>query len=110
MAKAPLAGEAFPPRIVTANDLLVGDVVYLTAAGGWSRRLAEAAVAETPEAAERLLALAAGQPDRAVGPYLAAVARDAGGALRFAHHREAIRDHGPTIRPDLDRNPAPAGT
>ena len=32
----------FTPKVVTANDLLIGDVIYLTAAGGWTRDLAEA--------------------------------------------------------------------
>ena len=29
--------RAFTPKIVTANDLLVGDVIYLTRSGAWSR-------------------------------------------------------------------------
>ena len=65
--------KPFEPKIVSANDLLMGDVVYLDRSGTWTRRLDAAAVAETPEAAEDLLAAAAAQPDQVVGPYLADV-------------------------------------
>ena len=34
--------KAFTPKVVTANDLLEGDVIYLTADDRWSRRLEEA--------------------------------------------------------------------
>ena len=97
--------KRFTPTIVSANDLLEGDVVYLAAAGGWTRRLAEAAVAETPEAAEALLARA-DQPARVVGPNLAEVALD-GAAPRPLHHREIVRTRGPSTRPDLGRQAEP---
>ena len=31
--------RAFTPKVVTANDLLEGDVIYLTAANDWTRDL-----------------------------------------------------------------------
>lgn len=89
-------------QIVSANDLLVGDVVYFTEAGGWTRSLAEAALARDEGAAEALLARAARQQDRVVDPYLADVALD-GPAPRPLHFREVFRAHGPTTRPDLGR-------
>jgi|AACY02.3.fsa_nt_gi Protein of unknown function (DUF2849). len=94
--------KAFHPRIVSANDLLDGDVVYLDAAGGWTRALAEAAVARDAEAAEALLACAAAQQSRVVGPALADVALEPGGP-RPLHFREAFRARGPSHRPDLGR-------
>ena len=92
--------KAFAPKIVSANDLLDGDVVYLTPAHGWTRRLAEAAVAHDEAAAAALLAAAAAQPGAVVGPYLADVALD-GPAPRPLHFREAFRARGPSFRTDL---------
>ena len=90
------------PRIISANDLLIGDVIYLTAAGDWTRDLAEAAVARDDAAAQALLTQAEAQPHRAVGPYLAPVALD-GPTPRPLHYREVFRTRGPSNRPDLGR-------
>lgn len=92
----------FEPKIVSANDLLDGDVVYLTAAHGWSRRLADAAVAHDAAEAEALLACATAQTLRVVGAALADVALDPGGP-RPLHFREAFRARGPSHRPDLGK-------
>ena len=90
-------------QAVTANHLLDGDVVYLTAGLGWSRELADTAIADTQEEADRLLAAAAGQEGEVVGPYLIDVARDADGRPEPLHYRERIRTRGPSNRPDLGR-------
>ncbi len=90
-------------QVVTANHLLDGDVVYLTAGLGWSRELADAVIADTQEEADRLLAAAAGQEGEVVGPYLIDVARDADGRPEPLHYRERIRTRGPSNRPDLGR-------
>ncbi len=42
------------PRVVTANLLRTGDVVYLADGGRWVRQLADAAVAATPDDLGRL--------------------------------------------------------
>ena len=34
--------RAFTPKVVTANHLLEGDVIYLTAENDWTRALSEA--------------------------------------------------------------------
>lgn len=94
---------AFKPQIVSANHLLEGDVIYLTREGGWTRHLAEAAVATDPEDAAALLALAETQPATAVGPYLADVATDGDSTPRPLHYREIYRTRGPSNRPDLGR-------
>ena len=95
MAKAP---KIFQPVIATANALRSGDVVFRTSAGLWSNDVAKAHVAETPEAAAHLQAMA--DADNAanivVDPVLIPVARD-GGAVRPAALRERIRAQGPTI-------------
>jgi len=51
-------------RVVTANVLTTGDVVYLADGGRWVRALAEASVACDPDALVRLEADAAGSADR----------------------------------------------
>lgn len=91
----------FTPRIVSANDLFVGDVVYLTSSHGWTRRLADAAVARDEAAAEALLA-AANQPGAVVDPYLADVSLETGAPVP-THFREVYRTRGPSNRPDLGR-------
>jgi hypothetical protein len=97
MTKAPLL------QTVTANDLLDGDVVYLTPGCCWSRNLADAALATTPEEADKQLASALQQEHRVVGPYLMDVKRASGGELEPTHYRERIRTFGPSNRPDLGR-------
>ncbi len=90
-------------RIVTANRLSDGLVVYLNGAG-WSERIDDAGVAGDDAAADRLLARAEGpeQAVRVVGPYLIEVTRGAA-VPRPVRHRETIRARGPTVRPDLGK-------
>lgn len=97
-------------QIVTANDLLSGDVVYLTEDGGWSGVHAEAAVAHSAEAAQDLLERGAAQSGRVVGAYLAAATLDATGRPQPLHYREVIRTRGPTIRPDLGKQAETQGS
>ena len=86
-------------RLVTANRLDDGLVVYLNGAG-WSERIDDAGVAGDDAAAGRLLARAEGpgQAVRVVDPYLIEVTR-AGAVPRTVSHREAIPALGPTVRP-----------
>lgn len=93
----------FQPQIVSANDLLRGDVIYLDMAHGWTRSLRSAAVARTAEAADALLVAASAQPEKAVGPYLLNVTIDDDGLPFPSHFREKFRDRGPTNRLDLGR-------
>ncbi len=88
--------------VVTANDLMAGDVVFLTAERCWTRDIHAAAVADA-DAAARLLADAEAQEARIVGPYLAEVVVDAAGRPRPTHFRERFRLLGPSNRPDLGR-------
>lgn len=87
----------FTPMIVTANALVEGDVVYLTAADGWSRRLADAEiVTDEAEAQLRLLA-AERQQHRVVGAYLAEVRVTPEGP-EPVERREVFRRDGPSNR------------
>jgi len=86
----------FSHKIVTANDLLLGDAVYLTKAGTWSRRHEDAHVANSMEQAQTMLNHARGQADRIVGAYLADVKLNEAGRPEPVHFREAFRTRGPS--------------
>ncbi len=90
-------------KIVTANRLDDGLVVYLNGAG-WSERIEDASIAGDDAAADGLLAEAEGQGQeiRVIEPYLIEVALE-GAAPRPVSYREAIRAQGPTVRPDLGK-------
>ena len=90
-------------KIVTANRLDDGLVVYLNGAG-WSERIEDARIAGDDAAADGLLAEAEGQGQeiRVIEPYLIEVAIE-GAAPRPVSYREAIRAQGPTVRLDLGK-------
>ena len=84
------------PQVITANDLLEGDVVYIDASGGWTRDLSEALLFEDPTAAQDALAKAQTRPDLIVGIYLADMARGPDGTPQPVHFRERFRATGPS--------------
>lgn len=91
-------------QVVTANRLIDGVVVYLTADGGWTETIGSALVVEGPEALEA--AMAAGKRGDASQTVVEAYAIDverAGDDLRALRLREDIRARGPTVRNDLAR-------
>ncbi|NWG44919.1 MAG: DUF2849 domain-containing protein [Alphaproteobacteria bacterium] len=92
------------PRVLTANRLRDGEVVYRDGAGGWSVTFADAAVFADPAAAEA--ALAAAEADvaarKVVAVYLFDVIED-GTGWRPRETREVIRARGPTVRSDLGK-------
>ncbi|MXU64569.1 DUF2849 domain-containing protein [Oceanomicrobium pacificus] len=88
--------RAFKPAVITANDLLEGDVVYLTADCGWTGDIEEAFVAAEEEVARRMLATAESQHSRVVGAYLAEVSVGSDGRPSPVHFREAFRTRGPS--------------
>ncbi|MFG1392158.1 DUF2849 domain-containing protein [Xanthobacter agilis] len=87
------------PTAITANRLADGVVVWLTPGGSWSLAIAEAAIATTGEEVQRLLTLAHGDENTAVGAYAARVEVTAEGRAAPANLRERIRVNGPTIAP-----------
>jgi len=87
--------RAFTPKVVTASDLVQGDVVYLTAAGGWTRRHADAELICDAAHAEARLALAEAQANTVVSVYLAD-ARPGPRGPEPVHFREAFRARGPS--------------
>ncbi|SFU13296.1 DUF2849 domain-containing protein [Sedimentitalea nanhaiensis] len=85
----------FDPKVVTASDLLIGDVIYLAANDSWTRNLAQAEVI-TDEAHGQLRLLEAEQQvDRVVGAYLADVQPTRDGP-QPTHFREEFRRTGPS--------------
>lgn len=85
----------FIPKVVTANDLRLGDVVYLTADDHWSRHHHEAELIEDEAHAQMRLLHAAAQKLVVVGAYLAD-ARPGPAGPEPIHFREAFRTRGPS--------------
>jgi len=85
----------FTPKIVTGNDLRLGDVVYLTADDRWSRHHGEAELIEDPAIADLRLLEAQKQGHIVVGIYLAD-ARPGEGGPEPVHFREEFRTRGPS--------------
>jgi sulfite reductase (NADPH) hemoprotein beta-component len=91
-------------KIVTANRLIDGTVVYLTAGDGWSEWVEEARVAASDEESAAILALAEWpeQRVRVIGPCLIEVT-EVDGKPWPVSIREIIRANGPTVRRDLGK-------
>ena len=86
--------KAFTPKVVTANHLLEGDVIYQTQTG-WSRNLADAEVLEDEAHADLRLIEASQQKSEVVGVYLADIALTNDGP-DAVHFREEFRKTGPS--------------
>jgi hypothetical protein len=90
--------KARHPQVVSANDLLEGDAVWLAPGGGWVRDIRAAEVIWDQAWAEAALRAAEAQAGRVVGAFLADVHPDPDGA-RPVHFREAFRTRGPSNYP-----------
>lgn len=88
----------FTPKVLTANDLLEGDVIYLAEDGSWTRDLSRAELLTDEADAQLRLIEAEQQQNRLVGPYLADVTPGVSGP-EPAHFREAFRRTGPSNYP-----------
>ena len=86
--------KPFTPKVVTANDLLKGDVIYQTA-NGWTRDLANAEILTDEAHADLRLIEGSQQIADVVGVYLMDIALD-GTAPQTTHFREAFRAKGPS--------------
>ncbi len=85
----------FTPKVVTANDLLEGDVVWLTADDAWTRDMARAELIEDEAHAQLRLLHAESQPEIVVGAYLADAKAGPNGP-EPTHFREDFRTRGPS--------------
>lgn len=87
--------RAYIPKVVTANDLRLGDVVYQTADDRWTRHHQEAELIEDEAHAQLRLLDASAQRNVIVGAYLAD-ARQGTHGPEPVHFREAFRTRGPS--------------
>jgi hypothetical protein len=86
--------KSFTPKVVTANDLLKGDVIYQTVTG-WTRDLADAEILTDEAHADLRLIEGSQNIAEVVGVYLMDVALD-GTSPQTTHFREAFRAKGPS--------------
>ena len=92
--------RTFTPKVVTANDLLEGDVIYLTAQRTWSRDHGDAELFVNEASADAALASAKEEAHRLVGAYLADAEVGSDGKPKPVHFREIFRTKGPSNYPD----------
>jgi hypothetical protein len=85
----------FTPKVVTANRLREGDVVYLTVDDRWTPHHHEAELIEDEAHAQMRLLHGAAQKLEVVGAYLAD-ARPGPNGPEPVHFREAFRTRGPS--------------
>lgn len=88
--------KPFVPQIISANDLMSGEVIYMTA-NGWSHELSRAHVAASLRDISAMLARAEMQSHVAVGPYAVDVLIDDAGVPMPKLIREKMRVRGPSI-------------
>ena len=86
--------KPFTPKVITANALLEGDVVYLTG-DTWTRNLKDAEVLTDEADADLRLIEASAQTSKVVGVYLADV-QVQNGIPHPTHFREDFRAKGPS--------------
>jgi Protein of unknown function (DUF2849) len=93
-------------RVVTANRLRQGDVVYLTPAGEWSPHLNESRASDDKAVLEAMLGKAAEDVAArlVVAPYAFEVV-EIDGILQPLSAREIIRAAGPSVRADHRAKP-----
>lgn len=85
----------FTPKVVTANDLLDGDTIWLTEDDRWTRHMHEAELIEDEAHAQIRLIFAESQQSRIVGAYLAD-AKPGPNGPEPVHFRETFRTRGPS--------------
>ena len=87
--------SSFSPKVVTANDLIDGDVVYLSAEDHWARCHEDAELLRDATHAAKRLNFAEAQYTQVVGAYLADAIAGAHGPVPV-HFRETFRARGPS--------------
>ena len=92
------------PAILMANHLLDGDVVFLTD-GDWTLDPSKARIAHDEATAEAMEAegKAAFAANVVVDPYLVPVDLDGTGLPVARHFRDAMRQKGPSVHPDMGK-------
>lgn len=92
-------------KMLTANRLHDGEVVYWTADGEWRESLTDALLIEGPDQEQEAHAAGRNAEDalHVVGAYLVVIDQAPAGAIRPKSMREHIRAAGPTVRLDLGK-------
>ena len=94
-------------KIASANDLMEGNVVYLSRDGRWSEDRRRALASLDPAELETLAGTAS-RERQVIDIALVDAVLTSNGVPQPTALREVIRDRGPTIRPDLGRQADPA--
>ena len=91
-------------QVISANRLGDGIVVYLTANGDWSERIANAHVIDGQDRGEAALSQScdAVKACLIIDPYSIDI-DDSDGEIRPTRNRELIRALGPTVRLDIGK-------
>ncbi len=91
-------------KILTANRLSDGEVVFLTRSAAWSERIDDAVLSIEPQSQAALQEKGelAEAGNLVTGAYLVEAER-VNGYVRATHIRERIRTLGPTVRIDLGK-------
>jgi hypothetical protein len=91
-------------KILTANSLLSGGVVYLTSQNNWSPFISQAQVSDDVDTIKRLeaIGLRAEAEQIVVGPFLIAVTIE-NGIPRPTRFRERLRVNGPSVRSEFSK-------
>jgi hypothetical protein len=93
-----MSRRPFTSKVMTANDLINGDAVWLTATDDWTRDMSLAELFDDEAVAQDRLLFAMSQADVVVGAYLVdAKATNKGPAP--VHFRETFRTRGPSNYP-----------
>jgi len=90
-------------KMITANRLRDGAVIFLNVSGEWTEQTAGAAVAHTAEDEQTLLNLAAASVKACLVVDPVAIDVSPTHTTTPSRLRERIRQIGPTVRPDLAR-------
>jgi len=89
--------------LISANELLSGDVIYLTSTGDWSRSLSDALCVDDKSAVASKVQQLEAEQNRVLGPILVEARVNPDGTLALQHFRDRFRESGPTHRSDLPR-------
>ena len=90
-------------KVLTANLLASGEVVFLARGGRFIDDISAALVASSKDEAKALEETGAAAKDNnvVVEPYLIDVALDEAGEVRPTKFRELLRTRGPSVRTDI---------
>ncbi len=91
--------KKYIPKIITANDLINGDVIYFTKSYEWSLSHNDAAPYLSQDEADEILAKAQLHQAQIVGAYLADISFDENQNPTPLHFREKFRAKGPSNYP-----------